>query len=194
MQSTPTVARRGPNARSARSIDKLMGAAIECLTEAPYSELTIRSVAARAQVSATTAYTYFPTKDALIARIFLRAMRTAEVFTDVNHAAAHRVSRQLQALTVLVADSPHLADACMTALMSDDDAVGPIRDEIAGEIQRRITASLGPGYPAGVASTLHMLFSGALMHARSGALTYAQVADQLAHAVAMILTPHHHST
>lgn len=182
--------RRGPNARSAQSIDKLMHAVIECLADAPYSELTIRAVAARAEVSVTTAYTYFPTKDALIAQIFLRTLRTAETFTDVNQTAAQRVSLQLKALTLLVADSPHLADACMTALMSDDSAVSPIRDDIAAEIHRRITASLGPGYPPETASTLHMLFSGALMHARSGAVTYAQIADQLTSAVTAILTSH----
>jgi hypothetical protein len=65
--------------------------------------------------------------------------------------------------------------------------VNDVRAQIATEVGRRIAASLGPGYPASVASVLHMLFSGAMMHARSTVGGYGHVADQLDDAVALVL-------
>ncbi len=157
------------------------------LARAPYTNLTVRSVAATAAVSPTTAYTYFPSKDALIAEVYLRLLRNARTFIDVNDTAEARVKAQLRELVLLVADTPHLADACTTALMADDIAVDDVRARIAGEVGRRITASLGPGHSADVAITLHMAFSGALMHARSTPGGYRKVADELDTAVALVM-------
>lgn len=176
--------------RSEQSTRKLVAAAVEELSESPYGELTVRTVAARAAVSPTTAYTYFPSKDALIAEVYLRLIREAAVFTDVNDTAESRVVAQLRELALLIADKPHLADACTIALMADDVVVSDIRQHIAAEISRRIAASLGPGYPASMTSTLHMLFSGAMMHARSTVGGYWRVADQLDDAVVALLRSH----
>jgi AcrR family transcriptional regulator len=166
---------------------KLIAAAVDELSETTYGELTVRTVAARAAVSPTTAYTYFPSKDALIAEVYLRLLREVAVFTDVNDTAESRVCAQLRELALLIADKPHLADACTIALMADDVVVNDIRSHIASEISRRIAASLGPGYPASVTATLHLLFSGAMMHARDTVGGYGRVAEQLDEAVPLIL-------
>jgi AcrR family transcriptional regulator len=166
---------------------KLIAAAVDELGETPYGALTVRAVAARAAVSPTTAYTYFPSKDALIAEVYLRLLRDVAVFTDVNDSADTRVSAQLRELALLIANKPYLADACTIALMADDLVVNDIRMQIAAEVSRRIAASLGPGYPASVTATLHMLFSGAMMHARSTVGGYRHVAEQLDAAVLLIL-------
>ena len=188
MPTSPTRAvQRRRNVRSEQSMSKLIAAAMDELSESTYGELTVRTVAARAAVSPTTAYTYFPSKDALIAEVYLRLLREAAIFTDVNDTAESRVSAQLRELALLIADKPHLADACTIALMADDVVVNDVRVQIASEISRRIEASLGPGYPASMTATLHMLFSGAMMHARSTAGGYERVADQLDEAVPSIL-------
>lgn len=178
---------RRRNVRSEQSVRKLIDSAVEELGGTPYSELSVRSVAARAAVSPTTAYTYFPSKDALIAEAYLRLLRNAAVFTDVNHSVEARVSAQIRELALLVADRPHLADACTIALMADEPVVNDARIEIATEVSRRISDSLGPGYTPEVSATLHMLFSGGMMHARSAVGGYHHVADQLDKAVALIL-------
>jgi AcrR family transcriptional regulator len=166
---------------------KLIAAAVDELRVSTYGELTVRAVAARATVSPTTAYTYFPSKDALIAEVYLRLLREAAIFTDVNETAESRVRAQLRELALLIADKPHLADACTIALMADDPVVKEVSAQIAAEVSRRITASLGPGHPASVAATLHMLFSGAMMHARSTVGGYRRAAEQLDAAVLFIL-------
>jgi len=178
---------RRRNIRSERSVRKLIDSAVEELSRSPYSALSVRSVAARAAVSPTTAYTYFPSKDALIAETYLRLLRQAAVFTDVNHSVEARVCAQIRELALLVADRPYLADACTIALMADEPVVNDARIQIAAEISRRIADSLGPGYSPDVAATLHMLFSGGMMHARSAVGGYRRVADQLDKAVALIL-------
>jgi TetR/AcrR family transcriptional regulator, cholesterol catabolism regulator len=188
MPTSPTrTVQRRRNVRSEQSMSKLVAAAVDELSESTYGELTVRTVAARAAVSPTTAYTYFPSKDALIAEVYLRLLREAAIFTDVNETAESRVSAQLRELALLIADKPRLADACTIALMADDVVVNDIRMHIATEVSRRIAASLGPGYPAPVTATLHMLFSGAMMHARSTVGGYGHVADQLEEAVSLIL-------
>ena len=85
---------------------KLIEAAVDELADSPYGDLTVRAVAARASVSPTTAYTYFPSKDALIAEIYLRLLRDAPVHVDVNESAETRVKAQLRDLLLLVADTP----------------------------------------------------------------------------------------
>lgn len=179
--------RRGKNVRSEQSVRKLLDAAVAALAESTYADLTVRGVAARAAVSPTTAYTYFPSKDALIAEVYLRLLRDTPTFVDVNDSAATRIRAQLRALVLLVADTPYLADACTIALMADDGVVDGIRGRIASEVGRRISASLGPGASTDLSITMHMIFSGALMHARSTVGGYRAVADQLDRAVRVVM-------
>ncbi|WP_167107588.1 TetR/AcrR family transcriptional regulator [Mycobacterium sp. DL592] len=180
--------RRRKNLRSEQSIRKVLDATVQELTEVPYSDLTVRSVAARAGVSPTTAYTYFPSKEALVAEVYLRLLLDAPTFTDVNDSAATRVKAQLRSLLLLMADRPYLADACTIAIIADDPAVAAVRMKIAGEVGRRINASLGPGHPPVIAATLHMVFSGALLHARSTPGGYGAMTGALDEAVDLVLT------
>lgn len=105
--------------------------------------------------------------------------------TDVNDATTTRVGATLRDMAMVVADEPELTTACGTALMADDRAVAPIRQQIGEEVSRRIGAALGPGWPRSVRSTLEMTFAGALMTARF--VSYQEIAGQLDEAVHLIL-------
>jgi TetR/AcrR family transcriptional regulator, cholesterol catabolism regulator len=166
---------------------KLLNAAVEELVQTSYADLTVRSVAARAGVSTTTAYTYFPSKNKLVAEIYLRLLRDAPAHVDINETAEARIRAQLRELVLLVADTPRLADACTTAIMADDIVVDDVRGQIAAEVSRRIASSLGPGHSPEIESTLHMLFSGAMMHARSTPGGYRGVSDKLDFAVTLVM-------
>ena len=145
----------------------------------------MRAVATRAGVSPASAYTYFPSKSALVAAVYLRFLRDLPLRTDVNETTKARVSATLRDMAVVVADEPELTAACGAALMADDPAVTPLREQIGEEVSRRIGAALGPGWPRAVKSTLQMTFSGALMTARF--VSFAEVAGQLDEAVNLIL-------
>jgi hypothetical protein len=145
---------------------------------------------ASAKVAPATAYTYFSSKNHLIAEVYLDMVKQVPYFTDVNDPMPTRVDKALRALALVVADEPEVAAACTTALLggSGDPAVRAVRDRIGAEIHRRITSAIGPNAEPRIVSVLEMTFFGALVNAASGAYTYHQIADHLAYAVGLIVT------
>ena len=77
---------QGPprNRRQEETFRKVLSAGIEMLRESSYADLTVRAVAARAKVAPATAYTYFSSKNHLIAEVYLDLIRKVDYFTDVN--------------------------------------------------------------------------------------------------------------
>lgn len=165
----------------------MVGAALETLRDSSYAGLTVRAVAARANVAPATAYTYFSSKNHLVAEVYLDLIRRVDYFTDVNDSRAERVRQSLRSLALVVADEPEVAAACTTALLSDDAAVRPVRDRIGAEIHKRIKSALGPDADARTVSALEMSYFGALVQAGSGAFSYRQIADRLVYVAGLIL-------
>ncbi|CAM5689894.1 TetR family transcriptional regulator [Mycolicibacterium aubagnense] len=148
----------------------------------------MRAVAARAKVAPATAYTYFSSKNHLIAEVYLDMVRQVPYFTDVNQSMASRVEQALRSLALVVADEPGVAAACTTALLSgDDETVRKVRDRIGGEFHRRIPFAVGPDADPRLLSALEMTYFGALVNAGSGAYTYHQIADRLSYVVGLIV-------
>lgn len=178
------------NRRQEETFRKVLAAGIETLREKSYSDLTVRAVAARAKVAPATAYTYFSSKNHLIAEVYLDLVRQVPYFTDVNVPMPSRVEQVLRHLALVVADEPEVSAACTTALLSGgaDSAVSTARDRIGVEIHRRITSAMGPNADPTIVSALEMLFFGALVQAGSGEFSYREIADRLAYVVRLILT------
>jgi AcrR family transcriptional regulator len=196
-EAVVTAAHDGRRPRQEETFRKLVLAALDTLRASSYADLTVRAVAARANVAPATAYTYFSSKNHLIAEVYLDLVRQVPFFTDVNDTRLSRVQQVLRSLALVVADEPEVAAACTTALLSNDNAVRPVRDRIGAEIHKRIKSALGPSAlgpsalgPQGDARTvaaLEMSYFGALVHAGSGAFTYRQIADRLGYVVGLIL-------
>ena len=187
--ATTGVGENTRNRRQEETYRKVLAAGIEMLRESSYADLTVRAVAKRAQVAPATAYTYFSSKNHLIAEAYLDLIRQTPYFTDVNETRLTRLDRTLRAMALAIADEPEVAAACTTALLGggNDDAVGRVRERIGAEIHRRITSAYGPDPDQRLLSALEMTFFGALVQAGSGYFTYHQIADRLAYAVSMIL-------
>jgi AcrR family transcriptional regulator len=176
------------NRRQEETFRKVLAAGVEMLRESSYADLTVRAVAARAKVAPATAYTYFSSKNHLIAEVYLDLMRQVLYFTDVNDTRLTRVEKTLRSMALMVADDPEVAAACTTALLSGNDpAVRSVRDRIGAEIHRRLRSAMGPEADARTLSALEMTFFGALVNAGSGAFTYHQIADRLSYVVGLIL-------
>ena len=176
------------NRRQEETFRKVLAAGVEMLRESSYSDLTVRAVAKRAQVAPATAYTYFSSKNHLIAEVYLDLIKQAPFFTDVNDSAVTRVDNVLRHLSLTLADEPEVAAACTTALLSGNDpAVKAVRDRIGGEIHRRVTSAIGPEADHRAVSALEMAFFGALVQAGSGAFTYHQIANRLTYMVGLVL-------
>jgi AcrR family transcriptional regulator len=177
------------NRRQEETFRKVLAAGMETLRENSYADLTVRMVAARAKVAPATAYTYFSSKNHLIAEVYLDLVRRVPYFTDVNDPMPTRVTRVLHHLALVVADEPEVAAACTTALLGGgaDPAVRAARDRIGAEIHRRITSAIGPGAGPSTVSALEMAFFGALVQAGSGEFTYREIADRLGDVVKLVL-------
>jgi AcrR family transcriptional regulator len=178
------------NRRQEETFRKVLAAGIETLREKSYADLTVRAVAARANVAPATAYTYFSSKNHLIAEVYLDLVRQVPYFTDVNDPMITRVDGVLRHLALVVADEPEVGAACTAALLGggSDPAVCTARDQIGAEIHRRIASAIGPGADAGKVSALEMAFFGALVQAASGQFTYREIADRLVDVAGLILT------
>ena len=190
MSSNVAVVTESPRRpRQEETFRKLVGAALETLRGSSYADLTVRAVAAEAHVAPATAYTYFSSKNHLIAEVYLDLIGQVDYFTDVNDSRLDRVRKALRSLALVVADEPEVAAACTTALLSNDAAVGPVRDRIGFEIHKRIKSALGPNTDTRTVFALEMSYFGALVQAGSGAFTYRQIADRLGYVAGLILPP-----
>ncbi|SEH62738.1 DNA-binding transcriptional regulator, AcrR family [Mycolicibacterium rutilum] len=186
--SSPVAGETPRNRRQEETFRKVLTAGVEMLRESSYADLTVRAVAARAKVAPATAYTYFSSKNHLIAEVYLDLMRQVPYFTDVNETRLTRVEKTLRAMALMVADEPEVAAACTTALLSGTDgAVRAVRDRIGAEIHRRIRSAMGPDADPRALAALEMTFFGALVNAGSGVFTYHQIADRLSYVVGLIL-------
>lgn len=176
------------NRRQEETFRKVLTAGMEMLRETSYADLTVRAVAKRANVAPATAYTYFSSKNHLVAEVYLDLIKQVPFFTDVNDPLLTRVDNGLRHLALVVADDPEVAAACTTALMDGHDpAVRGVRDRIGAEIHRRIASALGPDVDPRTVGALEMTFFGALVQAGSGAFTYSQIIDRLAYVVSLML-------
>lgn len=173
--------------RQEETFRKLVGAALETLRGSSYADLTVRAVAARANVAPATAYTYFSSKNHLVAEVYLDLISEVPYFTDVNDSRLSRVQQALRSMALVVADEPEVAAACTTALLSNDDAVEAVREKIGTEIHKRVKSAVGPEAEARTVAALEMSYFGALVQAGSGAFTYRQIADRLGYVAGLLL-------
>ena len=185
--SSNAVAESPRRPRQEETRRKLVSAALETLRGSSYAELTVRAVAARANVAPATAYTYFSSKNHLVAEVYLDLIREVPYFTDVNEGRLSRVQQALRSLALVVADEPEVAAACTTALLSNDATVQPVRERIGAEIHKRVKSAVGPDAEARAVAALEMSYFGALVQAGSGAFTYRQIADRLGYVAGLLL-------
>jgi AcrR family transcriptional regulator len=178
--------RRRLTAKQADTVDRLGHAAIEVLRREGFSGLTIRMVAAEAGVGAATAYTYFSSKEHLVAEVFWRRLAATPVPATDSPDPTVRVIAVLRHIALLVADEPELAGAVTNALLGKDPEVRHLRLRIGREIHQRLVAA-SPDC-ADVVESLELLYAGALVHAGMGYASYTQIADRLEASARLLLT------
>jgi len=179
--------RRELNARQVDTLDKLLAAARDELGEVGHEVLTIRTVAARAGVSAATAYNYFASRDHLFAELFWRHLVTADAPRLTGRSATRRLQQTTRHLADTIARAPELAAAATKSLLGTDPAVAELRLRIGGVFAERFRAAMGDGVRQKVLDTLLIAFSGALLQTGMGLFTYPELADRLDDVVAVIM-------
>lgn len=186
MSGTTTEAtRRQLTARQADTVRRLTEAAAEEIREVGYEDLSVRDVARRAGVAAATAYTYFGSKDHLLAEIFWRRLSALPTAGKKATAAPLAdVTAVLRELALLVSDEPELAAGCTAAMFGSEPDVRQLRLYIGRQIHERIEAAAGRGPQC---RALELAFYGAMVEAGLGYTTYEHMADRLAEAAALIM-------
>ncbi|GAA2143129.1 TetR/AcrR family transcriptional regulator [Actinomadura napierensis] len=192
-QVTSPALRQGLNARQAETVQNLMAAGLAELRAVGHEALTIRTVAQRAGVSPATAYTYLSSKNHLFAELFWRHLNEGADGAPAGSGATERLQATVRALTARIVAEPELAAAVTPALLGSDPDVARLRLRIGGEFYARFEAALAGPRPAGepadpaVLGVLVLTFTGALLQAGMGLLTYDQIADRLVSAVEVIM-------
>src|SRR5690625_2191974 len=136
--------RRRLSAKQAATVERLGRAALEVLGREGFAGLTIRMVAAEAGVGAATAYTYFSSKEHLVAEVFWRRLASTPGPAGDSPDPVTRVAAVLRHIALLVVDEPHLAGAVTSALLGTDPDVEHLRLRIGQEIRDRLVTALGP--------------------------------------------------
>ncbi|WP_039825081.1 TetR/AcrR family transcriptional regulator [Nocardia testacea] len=179
--------RRRLSGKQADTVDKLTRAAMEVLSREGFAGLTIRMVATAAGVGTATAYTYFSSKEHLVAEIFWRRIRSSQSPVSQDADPTVRVLAELRGIALLVADEQELSGAVTSALLGRDPDVQHLRTRIGMEIRERITRALAPEADPETVESLELLYAGALVRAGMGYESYADIADRLERAALLVL-------
>jgi len=179
--------RRRLTPKQADTIHRLSAAAVAVLAREGFGGLTIRLVAAEAGMGAATAYTYFSSKEHLVAEVFWRRLASVPAPTNgPDSTAADRAAAVLRQVALLGADEPEFAGAVTAALRGNEPNVAHLRDRIGREIRDRLEQALGPDHNPEVAGALELLLTGALVYAGMGYASCTQVVEQLETAVGLL--------
>jgi AcrR family transcriptional regulator len=185
--------RRRLTPRQAEVVRQLVDATEEEANEVGYAGLTVRSVARRAGVAAATAYTYFGSKDHLLAEVLWRRM---QALAPVEGPPADgspprpvhdRVVDTVRAMVLFTTESPGLVDSCTVALLSDSPDVKHLRDRIGAQIHRRLSEALGPDADPRVVGVLDSTFAGALLTAGMGHMSSMDIPEFVAGAADLMI-------
>ena len=139
MPSAMEAPRRHLTERQVELVQRLVEAAAEEVAEHGYGPITVRSIAKRAGVATATAYTYFSSKDHLLAEVLWRRIQALPPpLVDTRLPVAQRVADAVQEMSLDTVDRPELVAACTAALLAPGPDVQRVRSQIGAEIHRRL--------------------------------------------------------
>lgn len=177
--------RRHLSERQAEAVERLVTAAVQEVQERRYAEISVRSIARRAGVAPATAYTYFSSKDHLLAEALWQRVQASPYLVDLGQPLPERVADAGRSMGFEAMDSPAVS-ACTTALLSDGPDVMAVRARIGREIGRRLQAALGPDADPAVLRVLQITYTGAMLSAGLGHLEFDALPAVMAEAAGLL--------
>jgi AcrR family transcriptional regulator len=166
--------------RQNTTVMALLDAGLAEIREHGYEKLTIRSVARRAGVTHTTAYTYFTSKEHLVSEIHWRQMRALPAADSRAEASLwERVRNAFDAATEALAAEPELSRGVLVAILGDDTDIRRVRRLVGKELADRLMTALAPAEDPELVETLLIAYSGATTVVGTGSQDYARVMRRL---------------
>lgn len=179
--------RRIVDGRRADTVQRLLTAATDEVRAVPYNDLTVRSVAKRADVSTATAYTYFSSKEHLVSAILWQRLQDLPAPPDrTRRSPSAALADAVRGITEMFTQEPALSRACTIALLVDDPEVRRLRDQIGAELLRRVGDAIGPMSDT-ARETFSMAFIGALVLAGTGYLSFDDLPRRLSKVTDLLL-------
>jgi AcrR family transcriptional regulator len=187
--SSPVVApvRRHLGPRQADTVERLVDAAVALVARTGYDGLTVRGVAQEAGVAPATAYTYFASKEHLLAEVYWRRIQALpQLRVDRRRSTIDRVADATREIALLVGDEPELAAAVTTALLAHDADVKRLRDAMGLAFTERLRVALDRDATPELLRGLVLTLTGALLVAGMGNLAYRELPDEMAAVTALM--------
>lgn len=178
---------RSFNARQAGTVDRLLDAALEEVRAVGFDALTVRSVAARAAVAPATAYTYFASKNHLVAEVFARKLAGLPHLDDAGSTPRGRLAAEFDHLAAFLAHEPELAAGTTVAMLGPEPDVVRLRLSTGQLVAERLAAALGDAARPEVVEALGLVWSGSLLQTGLGHQTYDEMAAQLKRVSALVM-------
>ena len=179
--------RRELNERQADMVRRLTHAAQDELRAVGFEGLTVRNVAGRAAVAPATAYTYFSSKNHLVAEVFWRRLSERPRPELTKSSAAERVVAVFADLAEFLAGEQELAAATTAALLGTEPDVKALRVIVGTEINVRLAEALGPDHSPEVLDSLGLAWNGAMLQAGMGHTSYEAMGARLSSAARLII-------
>jgi AcrR family transcriptional regulator len=178
--------RRHLSERQAEAVERLVVAAAEEVEVVDYGDISVRSIAKRAGVAPATAYTYFSSKDHLLAEVLWRRMQSAPALVDLSLPLPERVADAVRTMGFGAMDNPAVVAACTTAMLGEGPDVKEVRARIGAEIARRLDAAMGPDTDPAVLGVLQITYTGAILSAGMGHLRFETLPGLMAEAAVLM--------
>ena len=179
--------RQGLNPRQAETVQRLLDAGAAELRERGLDGMTIRTVAHRAGVSAATAYTYLASKDHLFAQLFLQHLQQNPAPEPLPDQPLANLQAVVRSMADMLAAAPEIAAAATRALLGSDPDVERLRLRVGADYVERFRAALADEAEPAVLDSLTYLFTGAMLQAGMGLLTYEEMGERLEASVELLM-------
>lgn len=189
MSSSTDLPRRRLSPAQADTVAKLCAAVPAALAEHGVDGFTVRLAARAAGVSPATAYTYFSSKNHLIAEVFARRVEAELIEPDPSAPPRERLLQVLDSLLELVLIDPQFATAVNAALLGYEADAQAVRLRIGLLLRARLTEALGRDAPSGLVESVELAYSGVLVQAGMGYRDVDASKAALTRAVDLMMSP-----
>lgn len=181
--------RRNLSGRRPEMAARIVDAVPALVEQIGFEELTVRAVAREAGVSAATAYSYFGSKEHLLAELYWRRLAALPpVKVRAGTGVVKRLEAAVEPLALAVADEPRLAAAVTTSLLAHDPDVKTLREQIGDLMVQRLRDALGDDCSSEVLRAVNLMLAGALMNAGIGLMEYRSVPAVVARGAGLMVS------
>lgn len=173
--------------RQADAADRLCAVTPAVIGEHGADGFTVRIAARAAGVSPATAYTYYSSKNHLVAESFARSLADALTPPDPSEPPRARVLHVLGELIDVVLTDQHFANAVNAALLGNEPDAQAVRVRVGLLLRDRLTQALGAPAAPDLVEAIELVYSGVLVQAGMGYLDADACRRRAARAVDLMM-------